>query len=63
VEIGIALVTLAMGLVTLALAETAAAEVLLAVFVAAIAVAWVVEMLHHAGVLPVRSTPTALPRR
>jgi hypothetical protein len=63
VELGIALVSLAMGLVALALAETAAAEVLLAVFIGTIAVAWVVEMLHHAGLLPMRSTPTALPHR
>ena len=41
-----------MGLVTLALAETAAAEVLLAVFMASILLVWAVELLDHFGILP-----------
>lgn len=50
VEAGIALVSLGLGLVALAFAETAAAEVLLAVFLASILVVWAVEAVDHAGV-------------
>ncbi len=49
VEAGIALVALALGLVALAFAETAAAEALLAVFMVSIVVVWAVEMVDHAG--------------
>jgi hypothetical protein len=63
VELALAVITLAFGIVTLALAETTAAEVLLAVFVAAVVGVWAVQLLHHAGWLPDRSTPnTALHR-
>ena len=51
-----------LGFVTLALAGTAAAEVLLAVFVAAIVLVWAVQMLHHAGLFENRSSRTALPQ-
>ena len=49
VETGVALVALALGVVSLALAETAAAEVLLAVFMGSILVVWVMEVLDHSG--------------
>lgn len=49
VEAAIALVSLGLGLVALAFAETAAAEVLLAVFVLSVLVVWAVEMVDHAG--------------
>jgi hypothetical protein len=62
VVLGVALVGLAVGIAALALAETAAAEVLLATFIAAIVVAWAVQMLHHAGLLHIGSGPTALRR-
>lgn len=49
-EAGMALVSLVLGLVALAFAETAAAEALLAVFMVSILVVWAVEMIDHAGV-------------
>ena len=49
VEAAIALVSLGLGLVALAFAETAAAEVLLAAFVLSVLVVWAVEMVDHAG--------------
>jgi hypothetical protein len=48
VELGLALGSLAIGVVALVLAETAAAEVLLAVFMATIVLTWAVKMLDHA---------------
>jgi hypothetical protein len=62
-EVGLATATFVLGVVAVALAETAAAEVLLAVFVAAIVVTWAVTMLRHAGLLPTGSPPTALTHR
>jgi hypothetical protein len=56
VEVGLATVALALGVVTLVLAETAAAEVLLAVFMGSILVVWTVELLDHFGVLPAGHT-------
>ena len=52
VEIGLGLGALALGLVALVLTETAAAEVLLAVFMGSILVVWAVELLDHFGILP-----------
>jgi hypothetical protein len=52
VELGLGLGSLGLGVVALVLAETAAAEVLLAVFMASILLVWAVELLDHAGVLP-----------
>jgi hypothetical protein len=43
---------LVLGVVALALAETAVAEVLLAVFMASILIVWAVELMDHAGILP-----------
>lgn len=50
-ELGIAGVSLALGIVALVLAETGAAEVLLAVFMVSILVVFAVELMDHAGVL------------
>jgi hypothetical protein len=50
-------VSLAVGIVALAFAETGAAVVLLAVFMATIVLTWAVEMLHHAGLILVPTTP------
>lgn len=61
-ESGLALVSLALGLVALALAETAAAEVLLAVFMGSILVVWAVKLADHAGVLPLAQHPTSTAR-
>ena len=47
-----AAVSLVLGLVALGLAETAAAEVLLAVFMGSILVVWAVELMDHQGILP-----------
>jgi hypothetical protein len=47
----VALVAFVLGFTAFALAETAAAEVLLAVFMGSILVAWGVKLLDHAGVL------------
>jgi hypothetical protein len=58
VETGLALVSFALGLVALALAETAAAEVLLAVFMASILAVWTVELMDHSGFLRGTGHPT-----
>ncbi|MCX2950312.1 hypothetical protein [Lentzea sp. NEAU-D7] len=49
-ETGLAVLVLALGVVTLFLAETAAAEVLLAVFMGSILLMLAVELVDHAGV-------------
>lgn len=49
-ETAVAGVSLVLGLLALAFAETAAAEVLLAVFMASILVVLVMELVDHAGV-------------
>ena len=58
VELGLMAVVLTLGVVTLALAETAAAEVLLAVFMGGILVVWAVKLADHAGALPLAQHPT-----
>ena len=60
-ELGLMVLVLAFGVVTFALAETAAAEVLLAVFMGAILVVWAVKMADHAGVLPLAHHPAGTP--
>jgi hypothetical protein len=50
-ETALAVASLAVGVVALALAETAAAEVLLAVFMGSILIVWAVELLDHTGIL------------
>jgi hypothetical protein len=49
-ETAVAAVSLVLGLVALGLAETAAAEVLLAVFMGSMLVVWAVELLDHADI-------------
>ena len=49
-ETALAVVSLVLGLVALGLAETAAAEVLLAVFMGSILVVWAVELMDHADI-------------
>jgi multisubunit Na+/H+ antiporter MnhF subunit len=44
--------SLVLGIVALVLAETAAAEVLLAVFMASILIVWAFELMDHAGICP-----------
>lgn len=58
VELGLAGVSMALGVVALALAETAAAAVLLAVFMGSILVVWAVKLADHAGLLPLAQHPT-----
>jgi hypothetical protein len=50
-EIAVAVMSFALGVVAVALAETGAAEVLLAVFMGSIAVMWLMELADHVGVL------------
>lgn len=57
VETGLAFLSLALGLLTLTLAETAAGEVLLAVFMGSILVVWFAKMADHLGVLPTAHPP------
>ena len=59
-ETALAGTSLVSGIVALALAETAAAEVLLAVFMASILIVWAVELMDHAGVLPGAGRRTGL---
>lgn len=58
VEKGMAVVSLALGVAALALAETAATEVMLAVFMGSILVVWATKMADHARVLPMVQHPT-----
>jgi hypothetical protein len=58
VETGIAFVAMTFGLATLSLAETAAAEVLLAIFMGSVLMVWAVKLADHAGVLPMAKHPT-----
>ena len=51
-ETALAGVSLVLGIVAFALAETAAAEVLLAIFMASILIVWAVELMDHTGTLP-----------
>jgi len=60
-ELAVAGAAMVLGLVTFTLAETAAAEVLLAVFMGSILVVWAVELADHAGVLPLAQHPTGTP--
>jgi hypothetical protein len=50
-ETALAVASLALGVVAFALAETAAAEVLLAVFMGSILIVWAAELLDHTGFL------------
>jgi hypothetical protein len=59
-ETAVAVVSLVLGLVALAFAEAAAAEVLLAVFMGSIFVVWAVELMDHAGVFSGHGHPSGL---
>ena len=50
-ELGVAGISLALGIVALVFAEAAAAELLLALFMVSILVVFAVELMDHAGVL------------
>ena len=58
VEIFLEIVSLGLGVLAVTLAETASAEVLLAVFMGSILVVWAIKMMDHAGVLPMAQHPT-----
>ena len=58
VEIALYVVSLGLGVLAVTLAETASAEVLLAVFMGSILVVWAIKMMDHAGVLPMAQHPT-----
>lgn len=58
VEIALYVVSLGIGVLAVTLAETASAEVLLAVFMGSILVVWAIKMMDHAGVLPMAQHPT-----
>jgi hypothetical protein len=51
VELGFAVVSLALGVAALAFAETAFAGVLLAVFMGSILVVWLTQVVDHAGLV------------
>jgi riboflavin transporter FmnP len=55
-ENALASLALVLGLLALALAETAAAEVLLAVFMGSILLVWATEVADHAGWVPGHAT-------
>jgi hypothetical protein len=59
VRTGVAVVSLVLGLVALALAEAAAAEILLAVFMGSILVVWLFEIVDHAGLVHAHDAPAA----
>ena len=58
VEIALYVVSLGLGVLAVTLAETASAEVLLAVFMGSILVVWAIKVMDHAGVLPMAQHPT-----
>lgn len=58
VEISLEIVSLGLGVLAVTLAETASAEVLLAVFMGSILVVWAIKMMDHAGVLPMAQHPS-----
>ena len=59
VEIALAVVSLGLGVLAVTLAETASAEVLLAVFMGSVLVVWAIKVMDHAGVLPMAQHPTS----
>ena len=54
VEAAMAVVSLALGVVAYELSDTAAAQVLLAVFMVSIALVWALKLVDHIGALPRR---------
>ncbi len=61
VELALAWSTLGIGVAAVALMKTGAAEVALGVLVAMIVTTWIVEMLHHTGMIQDSSTPARRP--
>jgi hypothetical protein len=61
IETALAVTGLVLGAAALLLAETAAAELLLAVFMASILVIWVVKVMDHTGLVRWHS-PTGVAR-
>ena len=59
VESGIAVGSLVLGVVALVFAEAAAAEILLAAFMASILVVWLLEIVDHAGLVHEHEAPMA----
>ena len=59
VESGIAVGSLVLGVLALVLAEAAAAEILLAAFMASILVVWLLEIVDHAGLVHRHDAPMA----
>lgn len=57
-EMVLAAGSLTLGVIALVLAETAAAEILLATFMGSILVVWAVKLADHTGVLPMAKHPT-----
>jgi len=57
VEIALASGSLGLGVLAVALAGTASAEVLLAVFMGSVLVVWATKLMDHAGVLPLAQHP------
>lgn len=60
IQTGASIVSMALGVVALVFAETAAADVLLAVFMVSILLVWAFELLDHAGLLPSQGHPSGL---
>jgi hypothetical protein len=60
VGLGFAALSVVLGFVSLGLAETGAAEVLLAVFMGSILLVWLFELMDHAGLLPGDIHPSGL---
>jgi riboflavin transporter FmnP len=58
-ENALASLALVLGLLALALAETAAAEVMLAVFMGSILLVWATEVADHAGWVPGHATASS----
>lgn len=57
-EMTLAAGSVTLGVIALVLAETAAAEVLLAIFMGSILVVWAVKLADHIGMLPMAKHPT-----
>ena len=54
----LAVLTVGIGVLAVLLAETAAAYLLLAILIGAIVVTWLVQMVHHSGMLRSGPVPT-----
>ena len=58
-ETALAVVSLALGVAAFELSETAAADLLLAVFMVSLVLVWLVKVSDHTGVLPWHAASTA----